>query len=240
MVGQCTRVQTASDALSPDGKYVLSWGYEDRKAVDSVRTLNLCDTATGKLLREFNQYKGQMISTIRFAPDSRHAFIDRDPRLLDVTTGETSEYFKKGEEWKRPLAFSPDGKLAVSEKWYPRGDNAFQILWDVASGKVVRRFEDRSNTEEVGPRYTRALAFTPDGKRVLCGAYDGKVRIWDVATGKLISSVSLRDHEGRIGLPDILARISHRGMKQGCLWERKGFIDTTLLLPARQLYDYRL
>ena len=37
-----------------------------------------------------------------------------------------------------------------------------------------------------------------------------------------------------------LARISHRGMKQGCLWERKGFIDTTLLLPARQLYDYRL
>ena len=37
-----------------------------------------------------------------------------------------------------------------------------------------------------------------------------------------------------------LTRISHRGMKQGCLWERKGFIDTTLLLPARQLYDYRL
>ena len=38
----------------------------------------------------------------------------------------------------------------------------------------------------------------------------------------------------------ILARISHRGMKQGCLWERKGFIDKTLLLPARQPYDYRL
>ena len=37
-----------------------------------------------------------------------------------------------------------------------------------------------------------------------------------------------------------LARISHRGMKQGCLWERKGFICTTLLLPARQPYDSRL
>jgi mono/diheme cytochrome c family protein len=82
------------------------------------------------------------------------------------------------------IALTPDGTQAVSG-----GDDRTIRLWDVASGRELRRFEGHSGE-------VTTLAFTPDGKRLVSGSGDRTVRLWDVATGKEL--LSLRGHTDRV------------------------------------------
>jgi WD40 repeat protein len=50
-------------------------------------------------------------------------------------------------------------------------------LWDVATGKAVRRFEGHAE-------WVFSVAFSPDSKRALSGSYDRTVRLWDIETGQ--------------------------------------------------------
>ena len=68
--------------------------------------------------------------------------------------------------------FSPDGKEIVTAS---RDRTA--ALWDVASGKRLRQFEE-------GHEFLATSAvFFADGRRLATGAGDNTVRIWDVALG---------------------------------------------------------
>src|SRR5215813_7996507 len=81
-------------------------------------------------------------------------------------------------------AFSKDGRLLVSG-----GDDPIAIVWDVTTGRVLRRLIGNVNP-------VRAVAFSPDGRFILTGTghadehYDARIkkektlRLWDVSTGK--------------------------------------------------------
>src|SRR5205814_3289102 len=56
-------------------------------------------------------------------------------------------------------------------------------LWEVATGKELRRFEHGFSVYSV--------AFSADGKQALSASQDTTIRLWDVATGK-----ELRRFEG--------------------------------------------
>jgi RNA polymerase sigma factor (sigma-70 family) len=74
-------------------------------------------------------------------------------------------------------AFSPDGKtLALASDWVLG-------LWDVATGREVRRLADHTASFE-------SVAFAPDGKTVAAACYAG-VRLWEVSTGR-----ELRQYRG--------------------------------------------
>jgi len=98
------------------------------------------------------------------------------------------------------LAFSPDGKLALSGGGWPQGDRTLR-LWEVASGKEIRQFDmtgiplnpDQSGGREA-PGEVYCLEFMPDGKQAVAGISGGAVGLWDVSTGKLI-----RHFEGHTG-----------------------------------------
>src|SRR5439155_761449 len=82
--------------------------------------------------------------------------------------------FKGHIPWVHSVAFSPDGRHALSG-----GRDTTVRLWEVATGKQVRTFEGHINLVE-------SVAFSPDGRHALSGSRDDTVRLWEVATGKQV------------------------------------------------------
>ncbi|MFV2070300.1 MAG: redoxin domain-containing protein, partial [Pirellulales bacterium] len=87
--------------------------------------------------------------------------------------------------WVSALAVSPDGKHLVTgsmrhaqdQQGIP-DDNSLR-LWDVETGKEIRRFEDVLSA-------IRNVAFAPDGKSIVAGGENTMLGLWDVETGKCI------------------------------------------------------
>ncbi len=76
------------------------------------------------------------------------------------------------------LAFSPDGKSMAVDT----GNNI--SLVDIASGKVTATLEGHTDI-------ILSLAFSPDGKTLASGSQDQTVRLWDVATAKLLNTITV-------------------------------------------------
>jgi WD40 repeat protein len=99
------------------------------------------------------------------------------PLPLEGKVGEVRR-FEGHEGPVRAVAYSPDGRYALSGSGWPNGDRTVR-LWDLAAGKEIRLF--KGHAEQV-----LSVAFSPDGRRVLSGGADRTARLWDVQSGKEI------------------------------------------------------
>ncbi len=86
--------------------------------------------------------------------------------------GERRRFDGHAPHWVVGVAIAPDGRKALTG-----GFDRMMRLWDVESGRELRRFEGHA-----GP--VVAVAFAPDGRRALSGASDNTMRLWDADTGK--------------------------------------------------------
>jgi WD40 repeat protein len=75
-------------------------------------------------------------------------------------------------------SFSPGGDV-LAAVCFPE---QMVRLFDGRTCRELRRMEVKEATAQVG---LWALAFTLDGKRLLTGGQDGRVRLWDVASGNV-------------------------------------------------------
>src|SRR5207244_5597963 len=110
--------------------------------------------------------------------------------------GQTMRILKGQPKGIHRLALSADGRYLASA----REEDVTVILWDSASGRRLHTLEH--------PTWVTGVAFTRNGQGLASGAWDGKARLWDTASGALIRTFS--GHRGVVMMvafsPDKIGR----------------------------------
>jgi WD40 repeat protein len=144
-------------AVSRDGR-LAAWACDadririwDRVVGREVTTITATDELSGGFLR--------------FSPDGRRlaarvgSWADDRTAIWDVKTGNLVSLFASPSE----MVFSPDGHFIATET------SGKLTLWDVATGEAIRHIAAGSDVD--------AIAFTPDGKRLVAAVVRRKKRL---------------------------------------------------------------
>ena len=172
--------QVLDVAFSPDGTQLASAGVDG--------TVRLWDVQT-RSPRAVLRGHEDLVFRLAYSPDGRllaSASRDKTVRLWDTATHEALAILPHG-SMVYGVAFSPDGRRLAAGC----ADNSIR-LWDVATarragGKEVLEAEVaelRGHDD-----YVHAVAWSPDGTRLLSASGDHTVRVWD--------SLSAQERAGR-------------------------------------------
>jgi len=169
-----------SVAYSTDGRYALS---------GSVMSLKLWEVSSGAEIRSFRGGHSSEILSVALSPDGRYALSGESEgsslegslgatiKLWEVSSGAEIRTFQGHTFFINSLAFSPDGRYALSGsasvnfngKDY---DKTLQ-LWKVSSGAEIRTFQGHT-------LYVNSVAFSPDGRYAFSGSsYDKTLKMWE-------------------------------------------------------------
>jgi WD40 repeat protein len=190
MVWDVVGDRTGSEALafSNDGRLLLTTvaktGSEDQDAA-----LTLWDVATGTVAGRVAGYYPNKGPVANFA---RHISLDRAHGLLALIASDNpgepvgiydmKDWALQGtvavaKDTPEAVAFGPDGTLAV-------GTIGGQIALFDARTRTLKRIIDS------GPTGVESLAYSPDGRYVVSGAFYGSdpIRVWSATDGTLVRS----------------------------------------------------
>ncbi len=178
-------------AVAPDGRSVVT-GSLDRTV--GIWDLGMSLDAPARLLAHRSQ-----VLALDFTPDSKYLVsASSDGTLLtwDMLQREPLRRVSIHEGEIRDLAVSPDGALIATAG----GDDDLVKLLNVTDGVERATLRGHKNG-------TLAVAFAPQGNRLVSGGRDGRVREWDPQSGELRQSweqidAVVRDlaysHDGRV------------------------------------------
>lgn len=199
--------------FSPDGRRLASCSNNEVKiwSTENGSLIGNFVAAKSKGVAEYNWNGSQSVS---FSPDGQLLITGESRvtesgdqsievlglRVWDVATRRLTKYFKLPETpsnevdedidpkdtppyWIRSIAFSPDGRTIACDD----GSNHILLL-DLRTG----RFHSLSgHTKEVN-----SVAFSVDGKLLVSAGFDQTVRLWNVASKRLLRT--MKEHRNRV------------------------------------------
>ncbi|HLF36449.1 MAG TPA: WD40 repeat domain-containing protein [Anaerolineales bacterium] len=160
-------------ALSSDGKTVYSTSWDN--------TVRVWNVGTGELLATYRPFEDGYTNGLAASPDGEYLLVGRDwypydptlgydgvMALLDADTGETLRSLEGHTAMVGALAFSPDGRYALSGS----RDQTVR-LWEANTGEQLKVFYGHA-----GEAWN--VAFSPDGLTGYSTGSDGSLRVWDL------------------------------------------------------------
>lgn len=151
--------------LSPDGRFIAV-GTRTRMAASAI--IEIWDVDSQKQIQRLIPEKGGA-SQIQFSPDGKQL----------VTAGHSTA-----------RGWVDNNKNIAS----PNYEDSL-ILWDLASGKPIRKFGSRQSRAN-GTRIANGVTFSPNGRYLVTAERAGTVLIYETATGKQLAE--LHGHTGRV------------------------------------------
>ncbi len=164
----------------------------------------LWDAASGQVLlplegnREVSSGTYQYSYTIGFSPNGRLLASGSRPTttlIWEVATGKTALSLKhSGDDGVgvRSVAFLPSGKaLLLGAATAGREPNTRELppaLWDLAANKLLRTLDGEPHTYGTF-QFVYPIAVSPDRGLVAVGSRDRVVNLFDVASGRRVSSI---------------------------------------------------
>ena len=174
-LGRCC----AAVAFSPDGALVAT---ASKKAPPWVGSI--WDTKTGAEIHSLAGHAAAVFA-VDFSPDGQRVVTgshDRTAKVWDANTGQPLATLVGQPDVVSAVGFSPDGKCVVTAGL---GVNDRVIVWAPDTGRPLR-----SLAFEEG---LLSLAFSPDGERLVAGAYNGTMSIWEFQTGEKQADIEAHD-----------------------------------------------
>lgn len=162
-------------AFSPDGTRIVS-GSGDK-------TLKIWDADSGQNLATLSGHE-QGVNALAYSPDGTRIVSgseDKTLKIWDAASGKRLATLSGHKYGVNAVAYSPDGTRIVSasgkysEQHIREEDNALMV-WDATTGKRLATLPGHRNV-------VRAVAYSPDGARIISGSDDWTVRVWDAADG---------------------------------------------------------
>lgn len=157
--------------ITPSGQLALSAGLENE--------LHLWDLEKMKLIRSLKGHEGQINAVdLRFdAAFALSASADGSLRYWDTESGLCLKILEGHRMEVLDCAFHPSGEIAAS-----CGEDGI-LLWDLGSGTVVTTMGGSSGTP-------KSVLWTADGRKLISGGSDSKIRLWNPQTGRTIQSLN--------------------------------------------------
>lgn len=130
---------------------------------------------------------------IAFNPDGKTYATTDDQYSISIRDTQTHKQKKRIADYLHPvysegILLSPDGKLIVMLRY-----KSPIHVWDTNTGKLkftliehrMTRLPNHEHMHYYQPFVFEGVAFSPDGKTLVCGSMDGPIRLWDLNNGKL-------------------------------------------------------
>ncbi len=202
--------------FTPDGKQLISAGDDkliriwDTTTGKTVRTIRgeLAPGDPGKLYTMALSPDGRWLAAAGWTEDKHVAPCCGDIRVYDFASGTLVKLLRGHESAVLAMTFSPDGRKILSGTFDSSSHGKTGIIWTAPTDDNGVADWSRARLSQKLKGHSRdinAVAFTPDSKRALTGAYDNSIRVWDVATGRHLAT--LEGHGEKIGA----VAVSHGG-----------------------------
>lgn len=207
--------------FSPDGEEIAvgSWG----------RNISIWNWRTGTLSNRITALEDRVIN-VTYSNDGEHILVTTgnygnnefgidledasNPAIWVIDTQDRAllQVYEGQEDWVWEVDLDPAGDTMISAggSFSTPINDARVLLWDVATGEILKTFGDFVNVEDadfdpadyVGHTSTvDGVVFNADATQILSGSWDTQVILWDVESTNIIRT--FEGHENRVHSVDI-------------------------------------
>jgi WD40 repeat protein len=154
-------------AFSPDGRLLATF--------DNDGNIRVTDWASGQIVARSTvpPFRRGGVGVLAFSPDGGRLAIGADAgvlQLLDWHSGRVDKLETQTGDGVTALVFSHGGEIVAAGFGFTDGTIG---LWEVSSGKALAQLTNHTE-------YVEALAFAPDGRRLVSGSVDRTIRVWSI------------------------------------------------------------